>query len=117
MQVVDISSQRIGLGRSIFRTTVKFLPQEISHFCIWCLILSTNLLEITVLTILSAVNLVAFIYLLSQLMNKKRKTLYDWIAGTKAISKWQVSKHLYAPKVKMVPTIHKPSHQQRTLKL
>src|SRR5699024_9650254 len=32
IQCVDVSGQRIGIGRSIARTVIKFLPWEVAHF-------------------------------------------------------------------------------------
>ncbi|ALC80301.1 RDD family protein [Bacillus gobiensis] len=47
--------------------------------------LPTALSDTAVYMILIAVYLTAFIYFISPLMNKKRKTTYDWIAGTKVV--------------------------------
>ncbi|MGM8366408.1 RDD family protein [Virgibacillus sp. W0181] len=82
IRVVDGSGQRIGLGRSIMRTVIKFLPWEVAHFGIWRLMLPTNYSEITIFIILNAVNLAIILYLIIPLTNKKRKNVYDWIAGT-----------------------------------
>ncbi|MEJ9228750.1 RDD family protein [Peribacillus butanolivorans] len=85
IRVVDGSSQRIGLVRSIARTSIKFLPWEVAHFAVWHLMLPTNFSEITILVILNAVCFVALIYLVSPLTNKKRKSVYDWVAGTEVV--------------------------------
>lgn len=87
IRVVNSTGQRIGLLHSTVRTSIKFLPWEIAHFGIWQLTLPTSFSETTVLMILSTANLVAFIYLLSPLTNKKRKTIDDWIVGTEVICK------------------------------
>lgn len=83
--VVDGFGQRIGIGRSAFRTAIKFLPWEVAHFGIWRLKLPTDFSEITILVILNAVNLVILLYLIIPLTNKKRKNVYDWIAGTEVV--------------------------------
>lgn len=85
IHVVNSVGQRIGIGRSAFRTAIKFLPWEVAHFGIWRLLLPTNLTQITVYVILNAVNLAVIIYLIIPLTNKKRKNVYDWIAGTKVV--------------------------------
>lgn len=83
--VVNSVGQRIGFFRLTIRTAIKFLPWEIAHFGIWQLTLPTDIPETTTLLILSTSNLVAFIYLLSPLTNRKRKTIYDWIVRTQVI--------------------------------
>lgn len=85
IRVVNSVGQRIGIGRSAFRTAIKFLPWEVAHFGIWRLLLPTDLTEITVYLILNAVNLAIIIYLIIPFTNKKRKNVYDWIAGTEVV--------------------------------
>jgi uncharacterized RDD family membrane protein YckC len=85
IRVVDGVGQRIGIGRSAFRTAIKFLPWEVAHFGIWRLMLPTDFSEFTVYVILYAVNLVILLYLIIPLTNKKRKNIYDWIAGTEVV--------------------------------
>ena len=82
IRVVDGVGKRIGIGRSSFRTAIKFLPWEVSHFGIWRLMLPTNFSEITVFIILSTVNLIVLLYLIIPLTNKKKKSIYDLVAGT-----------------------------------
>ena len=85
IRVVDGAGQRIGIGRSAFRTAIKFLPWEVAHFGIWRLMLPTDFSEISVYVILNAVNLAILIYLIIPLTNKKRKNVYDWVAGTEVV--------------------------------
>jgi len=85
IRVVDGFGKRIGIGRSAIRTAIKFLPWEVAHFGIWRLMLPTDFSEITILVILNAVNLVILLYLIIPLTNKKRKNVYDWIAGTEVV--------------------------------
>jgi|1186.fasta_scaffold570290_1 uncharacterized RDD family membrane protein YckC len=82
IRVVDSEGQRIELGRAVIRTTIKFLPWEVAHFGIWRLMLPTNFSEITVFVILNIVNLTVLLYLIIPLTNKKKKNIYDWVAGT-----------------------------------
>jgi uncharacterized RDD family membrane protein YckC len=83
--VTDDSGQRTRIGRSACRTAIKFLPWEVAHFCIWHLMLPSKISENTVLIILAAVNLVIITYLVFPLTNKKRKNIYDLVAGTKVL--------------------------------
>ena len=85
IRVVDGVGQRIGIGRSAFRTAIKFLPWEVAHFGIWRLMLPTDFSEITVFVIINAVNLAILLYLIIPLTNKKRKNVYDWVAGTEVV--------------------------------
>lgn len=85
IRVVDGVGQRIGICRSTFRSAIKFFPWEVAHFGIWRLVLPTDFSEITVYVILNAVNLAILIYLIIPLTNKKRKNVYDWIAGTEVV--------------------------------
>ncbi len=85
IRVVDSNGQRIGIGQSVFRTSIKFLPWEAAHFGIWRLMLPTDFSEILIFTILITVNLIILIYLLTPLINKTRKNIYDWFAGTLVI--------------------------------
>jgi uncharacterized RDD family membrane protein YckC len=87
LYVVDGEGKRIGIGRSIFRTAIKFLPWEVAHFGVWRLMLPTDFSEITILVILNAVNLMILLYLIIPLTNKKKKNVYDWIAGTEVVNR------------------------------
>lgn len=83
--VVDNSGQRIGIGRSVVRTAVKFLPWELAHFGIWQLMLPSSISDITIYIILSTVNFAILVYLIFPFTNKKRKNVYDGIAGTEIV--------------------------------
>lgn len=85
IRVVDQFGRRIGIGRSVLRTTIKFLPWEVAHFGIWRLMLPTELSQITVFVILNAVNLAILLYLVIPLTNKNRKNVYDFAAGTQVV--------------------------------
>ncbi|MGP4076266.1 RDD family protein [Halobacillus sp. K22] len=91
VQVVDQAGKRIGIGRSILRTVIKFLPWEAAHFAVWNLMLPAGLSEMTLYLILSAVNIIVLLYLFIPLTNQKRKNIYDWIAGTVVISEKRTS--------------------------
>lgn len=87
IRVVDELGQRIGIMQSIVRTVIKFLPWEVAHFGIWQLILPSTLSEMTVLIILTAVNLAILFYLIIPFTNKRKKNIHDWAAGTMVIYK------------------------------
>lgn len=85
IRIVDNNGQRIKLGRSVIRTTIKLLPWEVAHFGIWRLMLPTNISETTIFVILYAVNFTIIVYLIIPLTNKRKKNVYDWIARTEVI--------------------------------
>ncbi|MCA1012780.1 RDD family protein [Halobacillus halophilus] len=85
--VVDLTGERIGIGRSILRTTIKFLPWEAAHFVVWNLILPSGFSERTLYVILSVVYITVFLYLILPLTNPMRRNVYDWVAGTAVINK------------------------------
>lgn len=87
IRVVDETGQRIGFIRSAVRTAIKFLPWEVAHFAVLRFTLPSDFSENALYVILIAVNLTVFIYLISPLMIRKKKTIYDWIAGTQVIQK------------------------------
>ncbi|WP_244520377.1 RDD family protein [Fictibacillus solisalsi] len=72
----------VGLGRSLFRTALKFAPWELAHFTIWHMILpSTYSEEFISFLLITDYGLIS-IYLISPFYNKKKRTLYDCLAGT-----------------------------------
>lgn len=93
IQVVNNIGQRMNIWRSITRTAIKLLPWEVAHFAIWRLMLPSNFSEITLLIILSAVNLAIIIFLITPFTNKQRKIVYDWIAKTQVILKKERKTH------------------------
>lgn len=82
LRVCDKGGHRIGIGRSVLRTGVKFLPWEVAHFAIWRIMLSSSISEDVIYLLLIAVNGMILVYLVVPLTNKKRKNVYDWITGT-----------------------------------
>lgn len=76
--------ERVGIPKSLARTTLKLLPWEISHLG---LIFPTPIYfdedpEIRVLTIIGI--LLTMVYVIS-LLTKDKQTIYDSITGTKVI--------------------------------
>ncbi|MFD2043299.1 RDD family protein [Ornithinibacillus salinisoli] len=85
IRVVDRQGNRIGFVRSVVRTGVKFLPWEVAHFCVYRLMLPTNLSESTVIVILNAVNIAIVVYLVIPFFNYKKKSVYDLVARTEVV--------------------------------
>ncbi|RWZ54519.1 RDD family protein [Halobacillus fulvus] len=85
IRVADRAGNRIEIGRSFIRTGIKFLPWEVAHFSIWRLQLPNDYSESTLLILLIGVNVMILLYLVTPFMNKKKKNLYDGVAGTMVI--------------------------------
>src|SRR5699024_2917418 len=80
--VVVVIQQHIGICCLVILIVIKFVPLEVVDFGILQLILPSTLSEMNVLIILNAVNIAILVYFIVPLTNKKRKNVYDWVAGT-----------------------------------
>lgn len=80
--VVDVHGQPCGLGRSLFRSALKFIPWELSHFTIWHMVIPSGYPDYIIYILLATVYGWVFIYLLCAFISKNKQTLYDFIAGT-----------------------------------
>ena len=82
LKVEDQHGSQIGLGRSLLRAALKFIPWELSHTFLWEIAFTNG--EPSALINYGY----AFIYLLiglniaSVLMTKTKQSLYDLLAGT-----------------------------------
>jgi uncharacterized RDD family membrane protein YckC len=86
LAVTNDSGERIRFRRSFTRTIIKFIPWELAHFAIWRLRLPSHFSESYLLEILFGANIMVLLYIIMPVLNKDRKSLYDWIAGTMVIS-------------------------------
>ncbi|WP_246469889.1 RDD family protein [Cohnella nanjingensis] len=80
--VAGVRGQPIGMGASLGRSALKFLPWELAHFTIWHMTLSPSYPDAVLYTLLAVVYGLALLYLVGPLWNKRRQTLYDAAAGT-----------------------------------
>ncbi|MBM7587028.1 putative RDD family membrane protein YckC [Bacillus pakistanensis] len=85
LKVVCINGLKLKRGRSFMRSFIKFLPWELAHFGVYRLILPTNISESTIVTLLVVVNMITMLYLITPMFNRERKSVYDWLAGTKVV--------------------------------
>ncbi|MBS4175355.1 RDD family protein [Bacillus sp. FJAT-49736] len=85
IRVVKKDGEPIGVGRAIFRSVIKFIPWEMSHFAIWNILRPSSLPDSLITFILFTANILAILYIFFPLVNKQRKNIYDWIAGTSVI--------------------------------
>ncbi|MDN4522930.1 RDD family protein [Fictibacillus fluitans] len=80
--VTDQSNRPVGFGRSLFRTALKFAPWELAHFTIWNMILPSPYSEQSLSFLLISDYVLILIYLISPFINKKNRTVYDFLSGT-----------------------------------
>ncbi|CAM3568366.1 RDD family protein [Paenibacillus lupini] len=80
--VTSIYGNSIGLGSSLFRSALKFLPWELAHFTIWHMVIPSDYSDSLIYSILAIVYGLALIYLISPFFSKNKQTAYDFIAGT-----------------------------------
>ncbi|MBP1963355.1 RDD family protein [Paenibacillus aceris] len=80
--VSGINGKSIGLGSSLLRSALKFVPWELSHFTIWHMVIPSKYPNSFIFALLATVYGLVLIYLISPLWNKNKQTLYDFIAGT-----------------------------------
>ncbi|CAG7640882.1 RDD family protein [Paenibacillus allorhizosphaerae] len=80
--VTGIHGQSIGLGSSLLRSALKFVPWELAHFTIWHIVIPSEYPDSLIYSLLATVYGLAIIYLISPLWSKNKQTVYDFIAGT-----------------------------------
>jgi len=88
LKVVSINGSRLSCGKSLIRSSVKFIPWELAHTCLWRIEgwpLNPQDPSPIVLAGLILVWVLVGIYFISMFLSKKNRTLYDLIAGTYVI--------------------------------
>ena len=79
LRVTDVKGNRIGYGRSFLRTFLKFIAWEPAHFAIFRLALQSDGGQAYLMWILGFVYFIVFLYFISPLFNKQRRSVYDWV--------------------------------------
>lgn len=87
LKVTDQEGNRIGFGKSLIRSTLKFIPWEISHTLLWEVTFNPDLNPIILNSMLISVYGLLGAYIASLLLTKTRQTLYDLVCGTYIIKK------------------------------
>jgi uncharacterized RDD family membrane protein YckC len=85
LAVADHKGERLRIFRSLIRNLIKFTPWELAHFAIWRLRFPTGFSESFLVGILIMVNVTVLVFIFCPFLNKNRKSLYDYLAGTKVI--------------------------------
>lgn len=89
IRVVDNYGNRIGFRRSLVRSSMKFLPWEIAHFVVWQFTLPSGYSDVFLSSMLGGVYMICFLYVTVPLTNFRKKSVYDWIAGTEVCKNHQ----------------------------
>ena len=73
--------ERIGFGRSLVRSAVKFLPWELGHYTVWQW--SDGELPPPALAALVLAYALVAAYIVLPLVVQSRRSVYDLVAGTR----------------------------------
>jgi uncharacterized RDD family membrane protein YckC len=85
LRVLGVDGRRLRVGSAFLRSAIKFLPWELAHFTIWHYVYRSGRNAAppgwTTIT-LTAVYLIVAAYLVSLLVGKTHRTVYDRLAGS-----------------------------------
>jgi len=87
LAVTDLAGGRLSLARSIGRTSLKFIPWELAHACIWWVTFAPNPSLPIFIVGFATVWLMVAANVVSLLASPARQTLYDRVAGTVVVRK------------------------------
>ncbi len=88
LRVVHRSGERLGRGRALMRSVVKFLPWQVQHTCLfhipgWPMETQEPPVWVVVGVVLAWV--VILIYVVTLAVSPTRRTLYDWVSGSQVV--------------------------------
>lgn len=86
LKVADRAENRIGFWRSLLRTSLKFIPWEISHTLIWQIYFSTQTETVLINYGFALVYLLVGLNIMSLVMTKTHQALYDLLTHTYVIN-------------------------------
>ena len=86
LRVVTGADQRLGLGRSLLRSGLKFLPWELAHASIWQFLFAGPKPPLVLDAALAVVWLLVGLNVLSVLVDKRHRAVYDLIARSTVMS-------------------------------
>lgn len=86
IQVVYKNGEAITLFRATFRTVLKFLPWELSHFLVYRLVyIGDGEIPLSYYLVGGLIYTLMFAYILTAIFTKKKQSLYDILAGTEVV--------------------------------
>ncbi len=80
--VTDLRGARVSLVRSIARTSLKFIPWELAHACVWQIAFARDPSAVIYMIGFGIVWLIVGANAASLLLTPTRQALYDRLAGT-----------------------------------
>ena len=86
LQVANRDGSRIGFGRSLARTLLKFIPWELSHTLIWQIYFSRQTEMVWINYGFALVYLLMGLNIVSLLRTRTNQTLYDLLTKTYVIA-------------------------------
>ncbi|MFS0576840.1 RDD family protein [Sporosarcina sp. 179-K 3D1 HS] len=87
IRVVDKKGNAPSVPRMIFRTALKFLPWELSHYLVYRLIyVGAGEVPIHYYLVGVFIYVLMFAYILTTIFTKKKQSLYDLISKTQVIT-------------------------------
>jgi uncharacterized RDD family membrane protein YckC len=78
--VTDRSGRRLGLGRALTRSAVKFLPWQLAHTAVFGLVAGSTSTGLMVLAITAQALVVASV--IAMAIDPRHRAFHDWLAGT-----------------------------------
>lgn len=86
IKVVGKDGQAISVLHAVFRTILKFLPWELSHFLVYRLVyIGDGKVPVTYILIGGLIYALIFAYILTTIFTKKKQSLYDIMAKTQVV--------------------------------
>ncbi|MER2169413.1 RDD family protein [Paenisporosarcina quisquiliarum] len=86
IKVVNERNETLPILRAIFRTILKFLPWELSHYLVYRLVyLGDGEVPLNYYIIGGIIYALMFAYILTALFTKRKRSLYDIVGRTQVI--------------------------------
>ena len=82
IKVEDLKGQRMGLGQSLTRTALKFLPWQLAHTAVFQIMLGPQSRHLLFMVISILAQAVVLIYIISAAVSKEHQSLYDRAVGS-----------------------------------
>ncbi|CAG9623193.1 RDD family protein [Sutcliffiella rhizosphaerae] len=88
IQVVDIHLKALSIKQMTFRTILKFLPWEMSHFLVyWLVNIGESEIPLHLYLLGGLIYVLIFTNILSAIFTKKKQSLYDIMTNSFVITK------------------------------
>lgn len=87
IQVADENGSALSVPHTMFRTILKFLPWELSHYLVYRLMyIGDGEVPLFYYMIGGLIYTLMFIYILTAVFTKKKQSLYDILAKTQVVN-------------------------------